>query len=97
MASHSHSSNIAARKGGRQQARRNFKLARNIMSAVRQGRSDPDHNLKLKYALEGPRGQHAPRTTSSVIKRAAGEKGGPGFQGSSTRATRRAARVMVAC
>ncbi|HEV8114232.1 MAG TPA: YebC/PmpR family DNA-binding transcriptional regulator [Planctomycetota bacterium] len=83
MAGHSHSSNIAARKGAVDQKRaRHFnKLARNIMSAVRQGGSDPDHNLKLKYALEKARAGNMPRDNiDRVIKRAAGEKGGPGFE-----------------
>lgn len=83
MAGHSHSSNIAARKGAVDNKRaRNFnKLARNIMSAVRQGGSDPDHNLKLKYALEKARAGNMPKDNiERVIKRAAGEKGGPGFE-----------------
>jgi len=82
MAGHSHSSNIAARKGAVDQKRaRNFnKLARGIMSAVRQAGSDPDHNLKLKYALEKARAGNMPKDNiERVIKRAAGEKGGAGF------------------
>jgi YebC/PmpR family DNA-binding regulatory protein len=82
MAGHSHSSNIAARKGAVDNKRaRNFnKLARNIMSAVRQGGSEPDHNLKLKYAIEKARAGNMPKDNiERVIKRAAGEKGGAGF------------------
>ena len=83
MAGHSHSANIAARKGAVDIKRaRNFnKLARNIMSAVRQGGSDPDHNLKLKYAIEKARAGNMPKDNiERVIKRAAGEKGGAGFE-----------------
>jgi YebC/PmpR family DNA-binding regulatory protein len=83
MAGHSHSSNIAARKGAVDNKRaRNFnKLARNIMSAVRQSGSDPDHNLKLKYAIEKARAGNMPKDNiDRVIKRAAGEKGGAGFE-----------------
>jgi YebC/PmpR family DNA-binding regulatory protein len=83
MAGHSHSSNIAARKGAIDKKRaRNFnKLAREIMSAVRQAGSDPDHNLKLKYAIEKARAGNMPKDNiERVIKRAAGEKGGPGFE-----------------
>jgi len=83
MAGHSHSANIAARKGAVDIKRaRNFnKLARNIMSAVRQAGSDPDHNLKLKYAIEKARAGNMPKDNiERVIKRAAGEKGGAGFE-----------------
>jgi YebC/PmpR family DNA-binding regulatory protein len=83
MAGHSHSANIASRKGAvdKQRAKIFNKLAREIMSAVRQGGSDPDHNLKLKYALEKARAGNMPKDNiERVIKRAAGEKGGPGFE-----------------
>jgi YebC/PmpR family DNA-binding regulatory protein len=83
MAGHSHSSNIASRKGAVDQKRARIfnKLAREIMSAVRQGGSDPDHNLKLKYALEKARAGNMPKDNiERVIKRAAGEKGGAGFE-----------------
>jgi YebC/PmpR family DNA-binding regulatory protein len=83
MAGHSHSANIAARKGAvdKKRARIFNKLARGIMSAVRQGGSDPDHNLKLKYALEKARAGNMPKDNiERVIKRAAGEKGGAGFE-----------------
>jgi YebC/PmpR family DNA-binding regulatory protein len=51
------------------------------MSAVRQSGSDPDHNLKLKYAIEKARAGNMPKDNiERVIKRAAGEKGGAGFE-----------------
>jgi YebC/PmpR family DNA-binding regulatory protein len=77
MAGHSHSSNIAARKGAVDNKRaRNFnKLARNIMSAVRQSGSDPDHNLKLKYAIEKARAGNMPKDNIERVM-----KGGAGFE-----------------
>ncbi|MBK7643752.1 MAG: YebC/PmpR family DNA-binding transcriptional regulator [Planctomycetes bacterium] len=79
MAGHSHSSNIAARKGAVDKQRsKNFnKLSRQIMSAVRQGGQDIESNLKLKYAVEKARAANVPKDNiERVIKRAAGEAGG---------------------
>jgi len=83
MAGHSHSANIAARKGAVDKKRaKNFsKLSRALMSAVRQSGADVDTNLKLKYAIEKARAGNMPRDTiERAIKRAAGEKGGDGFE-----------------
>lgn len=83
MAGHSHSANIAARKGAVDKKRaKNFsKLSRALMSAVRQAGADVDTNLKLKYAIEKARAGNMPRDTiERAIKRAAGEKGGDGFE-----------------
>ena len=79
MAGHSHSSNIAARKGAvdKQRAKHFNKLSRQIMSAVRQGGADAESNLKLKYALEKARAVNMPKDNiERVIKRATGEAGG---------------------
>jgi YebC/PmpR family DNA-binding regulatory protein len=79
MAGHSHSSNIASRKGAVDKQRsKNFnKLSRQIMSAVRQGGPDVESNLKLKYAVEKARAANVPKDNiERVIKRAAGEAGG---------------------
>lgn len=79
MAGHSHSSNIAARKGAvdKKRMRAFTKVARAIMSAVKQGGPDPDANLKLKYAIEKARAANVPKDNiERVIKKAAGEKGG---------------------
>ena len=79
MAGHSHSSNIAARKGAvdKQRAKNFNKLSRQIMSAVRQGGTDVESNLKLKYAVEKARAANVPKDNiERVIKRAAGEAGG---------------------
>lgn len=78
MAGHSHSANIAARKGAvdKKRSKAFTKLSRAIMSAVRQGGVDPDANLKLKYAIEKARAANVPKDNiERVIKRAAGEKG----------------------
>jgi len=79
MAGHSHSSNIAARKGAvdKQRAKHFNKLSRQIMSAVRQGGPDSESNLKLKYAVEKARAANMPKdNVERVIKRAIGEAGG---------------------
>jgi len=79
MAGHSHSSNIAARKGAvdKQRSKQFNKLSRQIMSAVRQGGVDVESNLKLKYAVEKARAANVPKDNiERVIKRAAGEGGG---------------------
>lgn len=78
MAGHSHSSNIAARKGAvdKKRAKAFSKLSRAIMSAVRQAGPDIDSNLKLKYAVEKARAANVPKDNiERVIKKAAGEKG----------------------
>jgi YebC/PmpR family DNA-binding regulatory protein len=83
MAGHSHSANIAARKGAVDKKRaRNFsKLSRAIMSAVRQGGADADSNLKLKYAIEKARAGNMPKDNiERAIKRAAGDKSGDAFE-----------------
>ncbi len=77
MAGHSHSSNIAARKGAVDKKRsKNFsKLSRNIMSAVKQGGPDPDANLKLRYAIEKARAGNMPKENiERVIKKSAEDK-----------------------
>jgi YebC/PmpR family DNA-binding regulatory protein len=79
MAGHSHSANIAARKGAvdKKRAKVFSKLSRALMSAVRQGGADPDSNLKLKYAIEKARAGNMPKDTiERAIKRAAGEQAG---------------------
>jgi YebC/PmpR family DNA-binding regulatory protein len=83
MAGHSHSANIAARKGAVDKKRaKNFsKLSRAIMSAVRQGGPSVDDNLKLKYAVEKARAGNMPKDTiKHAIKRAAGEKIGDAYE-----------------
>ena len=79
MAGHSHSANIARRKGAvdTQRARTFNKCARAVQSAVRQGGPDPSANLKLRYAIEKARAVNMPRDNiERVIKRAAGDQSG---------------------
>jgi YebC/PmpR family DNA-binding regulatory protein len=76
MAGHSHSANIARRKGAVDQKRaRTFnKCARMLQSAVRQGGPDPATNLKLRYAIEKARACNMPKENMErTIKRAVGE------------------------
>ncbi len=79
MAGHSHSANIAARKGAvdKKRSKHFNKLSRAVMSAVRQGGPDVESNLKLKYAVEKARAANMPKDNiERVIKRAMGEAGG---------------------
>jgi YebC/PmpR family DNA-binding regulatory protein len=76
MAGHSHSANVARRKGAvdAQRARIFSKCAKGIMSAVRQGGPDPAANLKLRYAIEKAKAVNMPKdNVERVIKRATGE------------------------
>jgi YebC/PmpR family DNA-binding regulatory protein len=76
MAGHSHSANIARRKGAvdQQRARTFNKCARMLQSAVRQGGPDPATNLKLRYAIEKARAVNMPKENMErTIKRAVGE------------------------
>jgi YebC/PmpR family DNA-binding regulatory protein len=79
MAGHSHSANIARRKGAVDKKRSKVfsNCAKMILSAVKQAGPDPDANLKLKYALEKARASNMPKENiQRVIKSASGEKGG---------------------
>ncbi|HED65024.1 MAG TPA: YebC/PmpR family DNA-binding transcriptional regulator [Planctomycetes bacterium] len=76
MAGHSHSANIARRKGAVDAKRAKIfsKCAKAIMSAVRQGGADPAANLKLRYAIEKARAENMPKDNiERAIKRASGE------------------------
>ena|SRR5688572_23707725 len=76
MAGHSHSANIARRKGAvdQQRARTFNKCARMLQSAVRQGGPDPATNLRLRYAIEKARAVNMPKDNMErTIKRAVGE------------------------
>lgn len=79
MAGHSHSANIASRKGAvdKKRAQAFSKFSRAIISAVRQHGAEVDHNLKLKYAIEKARAGNMPRDNiDRAIKRGLGEMGG---------------------
>ncbi|MEQ1895287.1 MAG: YebC/PmpR family DNA-binding transcriptional regulator [Planctomycetota bacterium] len=76
MAGHSHSANIARRKGAvdKKRARDFNKCARKLQSAVRQGGGDPETNLKLRYAIEKARAANMPKDTiERTIKKASGD------------------------
>ncbi len=79
MAGHSHSANIAVRKGKQDAARakRFSKLARYIMIAAKNGGMDPTTNLRLRYAIEDARAVSMPKEN---IERAV-KKGGGDLEG----------------
>jgi YebC/PmpR family DNA-binding regulatory protein len=83
MAGHSHSANIARRKGAvdAKRAKLFSKVSRLILSAARTGGGDPDANLRLKYAIEAARAVNMPKDNiERVIKRAVGEKTGNAYE-----------------
>jgi len=74
MAGHSHSANIAVRKGKQDamRARVFAKLSKNIMVAARKG-PDPDSNFGLRHAIELARAQSMPNTKiDHAVKKGAG-------------------------
>ncbi|MGD0089552.1 MAG: YebC/PmpR family DNA-binding transcriptional regulator [Planctomycetota bacterium] len=74
MAGHSHSANIAIRKGKQDRLRANIfaKLSKNLMVAARKG-PDPDSNFGLRHAIELARAQSMPRDKiDHAIKKGAG-------------------------
>jgi len=76
VAGHSHSANIARRKNAvdAQRAKIFSRLAKGVISAVRQGGPDPGANLKLRYAIEKARAANMPKDNiERAIKRGAGE------------------------
>jgi YebC/PmpR family DNA-binding regulatory protein len=78
MAGHSHSANIAVRKGKQdaQRAKLFSKLSRYIIIAARGGGGDPETNLKLRYAIDKARAVSMPRDNiERAIKRGTGELG----------------------
>lgn len=83
MAGHSHSANIARRKGAVDKKRGKVfsKLSNTIISAARQGGGDPDANLKLKYAIEAARAANMSKDTiQRAIARGTGTKDGGDWQ-----------------
>jgi YebC/PmpR family DNA-binding regulatory protein len=76
MAGHSHSANIAVRKGKQDALRAKLfsKLSRYIIIAARAGGGDPETNLKLRYAIDKARAVSMPRDNiERAIKRGTGE------------------------
>jgi len=83
MAGHSHSANIARRKGAVDQKRAKIfsKCSRALLSAARQGGSDPDANLKLKFAIEQAKACNVPKENiERILKRASAGKDGEDFE-----------------
>lgn len=83
MAGHSHSANIAVRKGKQDAARARLfsKLARYIMIAARNGGGDPDTNLRLRYAILKARNVSMPKDNiERAVKKGCGELEGIVFE-----------------
>ena len=83
MAGHSHSSNIAVRKGKQDAARARLfsKLSRYIMIAAKNGGGDPDTNLRLRYAIDKARGVSMPKDNiERAIKKGTGDLEGENYE-----------------
>src|SRR5689334_14204566 len=82
MAGHSHSANIAHRKGRVDKLRGALfgKLSRAIIVAARRGGPDPAANITLRVAIEKARKNSMPKDNiERAIKRGAGETDGQDF------------------
>jgi len=83
MAGHSHSANIAHRKGlvDAKRGKLFSKLCRAIYVAAKTGGSDPSANLRLRYAIDKARSVSCPKDNiERSIKKASGELGGENFE-----------------
>jgi YebC/PmpR family DNA-binding regulatory protein len=83
MAGHSHSANIAYRKGRVDKMRGKLfgKLSRAIIVAAQRGGADPAANMTLRIAIEKARKQSMPKDNiERAIKRGAGDTSGEAFQ-----------------
>jgi YebC/PmpR family DNA-binding regulatory protein len=83
MAGHSHSANIAVRKGKQDAARAKLfsKLARYILVAAKNGGGDPDTNLRLRYAIDKARAVSMPKDNiERAIKKGTGDTEGAVFE-----------------
>ncbi len=83
MAGHSHSANIAHRKGAVDAKRGKLfsKLCRKIFVAAKSGGGDPTMNLPLRYAIDKARSVSCPKENiERSIKKATGELGGENFE-----------------
>src|SRR5829696_5111368 len=83
MAGHSHSANIAHRKGlvDAKRGKLFSKLCRAIFVAARNGGGDPDANLRLRYAIDKARSYSCPKDNiERSIKKATGELGAENFE-----------------
>lgn len=83
MAGHSHSANIAHRKGAVDAKRGKLftKLCRAIQVAAKHGGADPDMNLKLRYAIDKARSYSCPKDNiDRSIKKGTGELGADNYE-----------------
>ena len=83
MAGHSHSANIAHRKGTVDAKRGKLfsKLCRAIFVAAKNGGGDPDMNLRLRYAIDKARSYSCPKDNiERSIKKGTGELGAENFE-----------------
>jgi YebC/PmpR family DNA-binding regulatory protein len=83
MAGHSHSANIAHRKGlvDAKRGKLFSKLCRAIFVAAKNGGGDPDANLKLRYAIDKARSYSCPKDNiERSIKKGTGELGAENFE-----------------
>lgn len=83
MAGHSHSANIAVRKGKQDALRAKLfsKLSRYIMIAARNGGGDPDTNLRLRYAIDKARAVSMPKDNiERAVKKGTGELEGENYE-----------------
>lgn len=82
MAGHSHSANIAIRKGAQDKKRGALfgKLSKAIMVAARNGGGDPSTNLRLRYAIDKARQNSMPKDNiERAVKKGTGELEGAEF------------------
>jgi YebC/PmpR family DNA-binding regulatory protein len=83
MAGHSHSANIAHRKGivDAKRGKLFSKLCRAIQVAAKHGGGDPDANLRLRYAIDKARSYSCPKENiERSIKKGTGELGADNFE-----------------
>jgi YebC/PmpR family DNA-binding regulatory protein len=83
MSGHSHSANIAHRKGTVDAKRGKLfsKLCRAIQVAAKNGGGDPDMNLKLRYAIDKARSVSCPKDNiERSIKKGTGELGADNYE-----------------
>lgn len=83
MAGHSHSANIAHRKGlvDAKRAKLFTKLCRAVFVAARNGGGDPAANMRLRYAIDKARSLSVPKENiERSVKKATGELGAENFE-----------------
>jgi YebC/PmpR family DNA-binding regulatory protein len=82
MAGHSHSANIAHRKGivDAKRGKLFSKLCRAVYVAAKNGDPNPDSNIRLRYAIDKARSYSCPKDNiERSIKKATGDLGGESF------------------